>query len=52
MVWNVIDKVEVPNLPTGDYVISFRYDCEQTLQVWNQCGDVHIENSGPSPTLV
>jgi len=40
--WNIIDKVQVPQLPAGDYVISFRYDCEQTSQVWSQCGDVRI----------
>lgn len=40
--WNIIDKVHVPNLPAGDYVIGFRYDCEQTTQVWQQCGDVRI----------
>ena len=41
--WNIIDKVQVPShLPAGEYVISFRYDCEQTPQVWNQCGDVRL----------
>merc|ERR1712113_759818 len=47
--WNMIDLVEVPNTP-GDYVISFRYDCEQTSQVWQQCGDVTI-TEGPPPPL-
>lgn len=41
--FNIIDKVQVPsNLPEGDYVVSFRYDCEQTSQVWQQCGDVRL----------
>lgn len=43
--WNVIDHVHVPNLPTGDYVLGFRHDCEQTSQVWQQCGDIRIVNS-------
>lgn len=40
---NIVDKVQVPaDLAPGKYVISFRYDCEQTTQVWNQCGDIEI----------
>lgn len=39
----IVDKVQVPaDLKPGNYVVSFRYDCEQTSQVWNQCGDVTI----------
>lgn len=45
--YSIIDKVQVPNIP-GDYVIGFRYDCEQTPQVWQQCGDVRIVG-GPAP---
>lgn len=41
--FSVVDKVQVPvDLPTGDYVISFRIDCEQTPQVWLYCGDARI----------
>jgi len=40
---DIVDFVEVPeDLPLGDYVISWRWDCEQTAQVWNGCGDVTI----------
>lgn len=48
MNWNIIDNVQVPNLPTGDYVIGFRFDCEQTTQVWQVCGDVRIVST-PTP---
>jgi lytic starch monooxygenase len=42
--WNIVDRVHVPSeLPPGDYVLSFRYDCEQTPQVWNQCADVRLQ---------
>lgn len=48
--WNIIDLVEVPtDISEGDYVISYRYDCEQTPQVWQQCGDVRITNQAPPP---
>jgi hypothetical protein len=40
--WNVLDKVRVPNVPAGEYVVSFRWDCEQTPQIWSQCSDVTI----------
>jgi len=45
--YSIIDRVQVPVAP-GDYVIQFRYDCEQTPQVWTQCGDVRIVD-GPAP---
>ena len=28
------------------YVVSFRWDCEQTKQIWSSCGDVTIKASG------
>jgi len=41
--FNMVDLVEVPaDLPSGDYVLSFRWDCEQTKQVWAQCADIRI----------
>lgn len=36
--------MEVPNdLPSGDYLLSWRWDCEQSAQVWQNCADVRIE---------
>jgi len=41
--FNMIDMVEVPtNLPDGDYVLSFRWDCEQTPQIWAICSDITL----------
>jgi hypothetical protein len=40
--FNVLDKVLVPDVPPGEYVVSFRWDCEQTPQIWQQCSDVTI----------
>merc|ERR1711904_85670 len=40
--WSVVDKVRVPNVAPGDYVVSFRWDSEQTPQVWASCSDVTI----------
>lgn len=40
--FQIVDKIEVPDVPAGDYVVSFRWDGEQTPQVWMGCGDVKI----------
>lgn len=45
---HIVDMLQVPShLAPGDYVISFRYDCEQTSQVWATCGDVRISGVAP-----
>ena len=39
----VRDVLKVPSdLPAGDYVLGFRYDCEATAQVWNSCSDIKL----------
>lgn len=42
----IVDKVHVPNVPSGEYVLSWRWDSEQTSQVWQNCGDVTIADDG------
>ena len=39
---NIVDRVVVPPLPAGDYLLSWRWDSEQTNQVWQNCGDVRV----------
>ena len=42
----IVDRVVVPHhLPAGEYVLSFRYDAEQTPQVWANCADLRITES-------
>lgn len=37
------DVLKVPsNLPAGNYVLGWRYDCEATAQVWSNCADVTL----------
>ena len=44
VVVNVYDELIVPSdLPAGDYVLGWRYDCEGTAQVWTNCADVTLE---------
>jgi hypothetical protein len=41
---NVIHELEVPHVPSGEYVLGFRYDSENTAQVWQQvrgCDEMH-----------
>jgi len=43
--FNIVDKVKVPSdIPLGNYVLSFRWDCEQTTQVWTTCSDIKISD--------
>jgi hypothetical protein len=39
----MVDRLKVPqHLEPGDYVLSWRWDCEETPQVWNSCADLTI----------
>ena len=39
--WSIVDELVVPDAP-GDYVLSWRWDAEQTAQVWSTCADITI----------
>lgn len=41
----VVDRVRVPDVPPGDYVLRWRWDCEQTPQIWANCADIIIQKS-------
>ena len=39
----VVDRVLIPaGTLAGEYVLGWRWDCEQTPQVWSSCSDVSI----------
>jgi len=44
-VFRVGDELRVPDT-AGDYVLQWRWDCEETKQVWSSCADVRIQ---PAP---
>jgi predicted carbohydrate-binding protein with CBM5 and CBM33 domain len=49
----VVDQVQVPaDLSPGKYVLSLRWDCEQTPQVWFSCADISITAQREPSTLV
>lgn len=49
--FSLIDRVVLPkDLSTGDWVLSWRWDCEGTNQIWANCADVTIVDSMPAPS--
>jgi len=41
--YSIVDNVVIPRgIPPGDYLVSWRWDCEQTHQIWQNCADVAI----------
>jgi len=48
--WSLSDEVVVPtNIPAGDYVLSWRWDCEESFQVWQNCANVEVVEPSPPP---
>lgn len=42
----IVDTVLIPaDLPAGQWVLGWRWDCEETTQVWQSCADVTICNA-------
>merc|ERR1712039_906080 len=51
--FSIVETVEIPDdLPTGDYVLSWRWDAEATPQVWLNCADIRIVDKSTSVELV
>jgi len=46
--FNIVDEVKVPAGLSGDYVLSWRWDVEQTPQIWSGCADVTISSDPPA----
>merc|ERR1712070_208812 len=44
--FSIVDEVQVPS-KKGQYVLSWRWDCEETDQVWNSCADIVIADEVP-----
>lgn len=48
--FNVVDKVVVPKVPPGEYVMSWRWEAEMAPQIWLSCSDVTITDDTTPPT--
>ena len=41
--WSVVDLVVVPEeIEPGKYLMSRRWDCEESTQVWQNCADIVV----------
>lgn len=41
--YSVVDEVEVPaDLEAGEYLLSWRWDAEQSPQIWQSCADITL----------
>merc|ERR1711920_1156609 len=44
----IVDRVMIPkDLKPGDYVLGWRWDCEESNQIWQSCSDVTVLPSEP-----
>lgn len=42
--FNIVDLVTIPEkLKPGDYILSWRWDAEQSRQIWQNCADIVLE---------
>ena len=40
----IVDRLRLPkDLAAGDWILGWRWDCEESTQVWNSCSDVTVK---------
>jgi len=51
--WHIKDMVQVPpSLPSGEYLLMWRWECGLANQIWSNCADVQVVDASiPSTTL-
>lgn len=49
--WEIIDHLIAPS-EVGKYVLQWRWDNEQTPQIWTTCSDITVESSGSGMALL
>lgn len=40
--YSLVDKVLVPDVSPGNWILGWRWDCEESPQVWQGCADITI----------
>ena len=49
----IVDTVKIPdNLVPGEYVLGWRWDCEESTQIWASCSDVKIQSKLQKTILI
>ena len=39
----IVDKLQLPaSLQPGQYVLGWRWDCEESTQIWASCSDITV----------
>lgn len=46
--WWIVDKLRAPKEP-GEYILQWRWDNEQTPQIWTTCADIKVVAPTPAP---
>ena len=41
--WVIVDELVAPS-KVGDYILQWRWDNEQTPQIWTTCSDIKVTN--------
>merc|ERR1711865_1322564 len=48
--WSMMDKVIIPaDLEEGAYMLGWRWDCEESTQVWQNCADIMLTHGAAPP---
>lgn len=46
--WSIMDRVLIPeSLEEGEYLLSWRWDCEESTQIWQNCADIRLTKDTP-----
>jgi len=49
--WSMMDRVVIPDeLEAGEYLLGWRWDCEESTQVWQNCADLVLTEDAPPAT--
>merc|ERR1711865_113011 len=49
----IVDVVKIPvDLKPGKYVLGWRYDCEETDQIWSSCSDITVTAADVKDVIV
>jgi len=49
--WSMMDRVVIPEgLEEGEYLLGWRWDCEESTQVWQNCADLVLTKDAPPPS--
>jgi len=47
----IVDKLRLPSdLPEGEYVLGWRWDCEESNQIWVSCSDIKVVSANKHMT--